>query len=127
MAPRHIIAALALLIVVAVIMAQNGAGRATGDDKTRMSDLRDLSGFVRCTAELNDDKLPSALAPLAQCGQRIRLADPSTGVAYGYRKIDATTYEVCAPFDKPERLTDSWYGVGSFDPTTGCATVPFGS
>ncbi len=109
-------------------MAQNGMGRATVSDKARMSDLRDLSGFVYCTADLNDDTLPDALAPpFERCGRDIRLAEEGTGTPYGYRKIDARTYEVCAAFDKPERVADQWYGRGTFDPpTTGCATVSRG-
>ena len=126
MTPRNILIVLGVVVVVAFMMAQNGMGRATGGDKTRMSDLRDLSGFVYCTADLNDGALPDALAPFEHCGRSTRLADPATGTPYGYRKIDALTYEVCADFEKPERVVDQWYGRGSFDPATGCATVSRG-
>jgi len=123
MAPRHIIVALALVVLVAFLVAQNGTGRPTGSDKARMSDLRDLSGFVYCTADVNDGTLPEELAPFERCGRDIRLAEEATGTPYGYRKIDALTYEVCAGFDKPERVADLWFGRGTFDPATGCATV----
>lgn len=123
MSPRHIVIVLVGVVLVAFLMAQNSAGRASGSDKARMADLRDLSGFVYCTADLNDGTLPDELAPFDRCGRDTRLADPATGTPYGYRKINALTYEVCASFDRPERVADQWYGRGEFDPSTGCARV----
>lgn len=124
MSIRGILLALAAIILVAVMMAGNGT-RPTKSDKALMSDLRDLSGFVHCVAEANGGDLPVTLNPMAKCGSNVRLAHPDTGQPYGYRALTKTTYQVCAPFAKPDRVASQWYGRGNFDPATGCATIPF--
>ncbi|MCI2399526.1 hypothetical protein [Aliiroseovarius subalbicans] len=127
MSTKLIVAVLAVFVVILVVVGGSSGGKPPGSDKVRISDLRDLSGFVRCVAQLNDNTLPTTLTPVERCGRNINLADPATGTPYGYEVLTPDTYRVCAEFEKPKRVTSAWYGLGEFDPETGCATAPLSS
>ncbi len=114
----------ALLLGVSVLGGQKN-GPENQRDKERLSDLRDLSGFVRCVADREGQTLPAILAPVSSCGSVIRLSDPFTDAPYTYAVLSETEYLVCAQFESAESLPDYWFGAGSFDRTTGCATVPY--
>jgi len=121
-------AGLALTVLVLGLASSDGKnhGPVATRDIDRLSDLRDLSGFVRCVAEGNDKTLPEALLPVSACGSKIRLADPFTGTPYGYEVRGPGEFRICAGFENAAALPDHWFGLGVFDRATGCATVPFG-
>lgn len=126
-----VIGGMALVAVAAGLwlVGGPGSGKVEHRDRARMVDLRELGPYVACLADLNDGTLPQALAPEPACGENLRFSDPYTDAPYLYR-IDFETdtrarYSLCADFEAPDRLTDSYLPRGSFDPDTGCAAFAY--
>lgn len=123
----------ALVAVAAGLWLIGGpeSGRAEHRDRVRMDDLRTLGDFVRCVADSTGGVLPDTLAPAPACGDEVHLADPYTGAAYRYRIMfegdGKARFRVCATFEAPRRLTNTYLEKGSFERETGCAAFSYES
>ena len=95
-----------------------GTGRIEKRDSARLSDLQQLKRFVTCVARSSDNNVPDTLDPVPTCQQNLTTEDPFTGEAYVYRKLDDTTFDLCASFEAPERF--SKWQQNELDLETGC-------
>lgn len=92
-----------LLVVAAVVRGLVMIG-PIDEQRDRKFDERRLSDIQRIAASVefyyrDHHELPGSLAVLATLpGAKLPLADPQTGKAYGYHRLSADTYELCATF-----------------------------
>ena len=100
-----IIVVLVSIIVIASIVAgvlvldPPAEERLRRLDERRVNDLRQLA-YAIDLHWTREGVLPSALdSQLAEIDAN-QIADPETGEAYGYRKVDEDTYELCATFSR---------------------------
>ncbi len=114
------IAVCAVLAVIAGLVIGGGPMQARMEkrDLDRLSDLRQISAHIACLAE-GLGRLPDTPAPAPYCPEPPPLADPYTGAAYRYERIDGRHWRVCATFEltQPDRLPDY---PGDFDARSGC-------
>lgn len=103
----------ALLSVV--VLAAIGAGlvvigspeeeRARRLDTRRVEQLTDIARSVDLFWT-REGHLPASLEALRPVtGANLTLVDPDTGAAYGYRVVEAATYELCADFHYASEVT----------------------
>jgi hypothetical protein len=107
-APRKRGIALATATVILVLggtaLTQRQFDAYVKDDRTRLSDLKDIA------AALHEDwkdaqnknlewKAPAALKDIPKVLQGVRIADPVTGIPYDYMPLSGSSYQVCAIFD----------------------------
>jgi hypothetical protein len=122
--------AIGLLVAVAIALglAMTGgpqAGRMEKRDRARLGDLRALGDYVLCLADHADRTLPAELTDDATCTDMqggVRRADPFTGEAYRYERVDPGTFRVCAAFERYEGAEAAGYRGDGFNPETGCLT-----
>ncbi|WP_372602631.1 hypothetical protein [Actibacterium sp.] len=119
------IAALVGALVVAGLATVGGPmkGRTEKRDQTRLSDLREISTFVRCVADTQAKTLPDTLAPFEACRRELRIGDPYTGTPYRYEKVSDTAYQVCADFEDLPWMIENVDR--SLDPETGCLSYSY--
>lgn len=115
-------------LVVAGLWTTGGPQTAQEErrDAVRISDLDDLSYFARCVADGAGGALPETLAPDAACSTDTRFADPFTGMQYRYIRSSPIAFQLCAKFERPERLERQYRWRGSFSASTGCFNVHYG-
>lgn len=101
-----------------------GKGRTEAQDRTRLSDLQNLSHYVECVADAQGKRLPDTLATVEACKRALRLADPFTGEAYRYERLSDTAFRLCARFSGPDGLSGGWSDP-FLDAETGCLTHPY--
>jgi hypothetical protein len=129
--PFALIAVLALGAVGLGLWSVGGPlqGRAERRDEERREDLVRLSMQIDCVL-FQTGSLPETLAGVeaAPVNQGLcraaapRFADPYSGVAYGFEKLDAKTWRICASFESPKTVTDFRFSWLEFSGTTGCLT-----
>jgi type II secretory pathway pseudopilin PulG len=82
-------------------------------DERRVRDLMALEAAVDAYRTAHG-RLPGQLEALqaARTGREVRLRDAQTGAVYGYRRLDASRYELCAGFATAtrERTDDFAWG-----------------
>jgi len=120
-------AGLALLALVLLALALwTGGGPAAGQrearDATRIRDLQALADLVICLAD-EDGALPEMLRLEPACAPAPRLADPHTGADYGYDRLSADSFRLCAGFERPDTVATWSRPARRFDPESGCLTV----
>ena len=89
--------------------------RMENRDQRRMSDLHALQRHVTCLARTTGKTLPQTLDETRDCPAP-QLTDRFTDVPYRYARLTGMAYEVCAAFERPDRLQPS----PRFDAETGC-------
>ncbi len=116
----------AVIVIVAIGLGLYHTGfpdsaRKEKADNVRISDLEQL--YYSVTEYYNQEEmLPETfedifLTPL-QFSQSIRTTDPETGEAYTYRRIDDTSFELCATFALANTAGAGYYGPQMFDKYT---------
>lgn len=116
-------AALAALVgglIVGGIVAVGGPakGRIETRDRVRLSDLDEISRFVRCAANAGATTLPDSLEPVETCQRDMRLSDPYTDAAYVYEKVSPNAYRLCAGFEDPKWIAQ--HVRDNLESATGC-------
>ena len=107
---RVLIVTASAVVVLAVIVALRFVGspadeRIRQTDRRRVEDLQAI-GYAQQRYWVQYSQLAPSLDLLgAEGGPPLSLQDPVTGTPYEYRVVDATTYELCARFDR--NSTDS--------------------
>ena len=116
-----LIGGLVAAAIVAGLMVTGGpiAARAEKRDMARLADLRELQSFVTCRYDL-DDALPDTLATDERCADTLPMTDPVTDAPYVYEKTSATSYRLCATFERPELVEDYDLGPGQWQSDRGC-------
>jgi len=116
---------IALAALVAALVALGlltvggpGAGRMEKRDEIRLSDLSEISGYVRCVADAEGKSLPDALTPMTTCQRDLRLTDPYTDAPYRYDRVSDTSFRLCAGFENPDWVIE--VRNAELDPETGC-------
>ena len=106
MTSRHLVAGVALVLVLVAIVAGllivgSPAGeRARRLDERRIGALQSLSSMVD-RYWMTRGRLPSSLAELANDPRmNTDTKDPQTQREYGYRVVTDRKYELCANFDR---------------------------
>lgn len=89
----------AAVVVFGVSLIRNPSEmRIVKIDERRVSDLVRISRSVEAYKK-TESRLPESLDSLVDGNrQYVSLNDPETNARYGYRVIDALTFEVCATF-----------------------------
>ena len=118
----------AAVLVVLGIATVGGPdiGRAERRDQARLSDLQELVSYIGCLTASAGDVLPQTLDPADKtCAVDPPLLDRFDGVPIRYEPLSATTYRLCARFERPDRMSPDalWNPANSFEPSTGCLTV----
>jgi len=85
--------------------------RTKAYDQTRTNDLRNISYNVNDYYQ-NQGALPNSLQDLTN---KTSLVDPKTNAPYGYEKVDATSYKLCAVFETANPVTDQTIPVDPYD------------
>lgn len=118
--------AAALVVLGLLTVGGPQTARAERRDQARLSDLHQLVSYVSCVSAQSGEVLPEALSPtIKACAEDPPLSDRFGGAPYGYEPLSATSYRLCATFERPERLMPSMgmNSAESFEPSTGCLTV----
>lgn len=108
-----------------MVVGGPGYARLEKHDMARARDLQGLHGFLLCR---NDDKvLPKTLESEGYCpnfSRQITLTDPVSGDPYIYRRLDDTSFEVCATFATNAQMGKGGFPSGAlkFDGQIGCRT-----
>lgn len=79
-----------------------GIQRLANADAARIGDLANISRAVGRYVTVYG-KLPQNLEELSGGGSVLRLSDPDTRTAYGYRPLDERRFELCAVFATDDR------------------------
>lgn len=118
--PLIALAALVAGLVALGLLAVGGpgAGRMEKRDDARLSDLQEISQYVRCVADAQGKVLPEALDPMTTCQRDLRRTDPFTDAPYRYERVSDTSYRLCAGFEGAERMSRNI--AARLDPETGC-------
>lgn len=130
---RPLLAGLVLAVVTAAVLegflmagSPLEARRRRLDDR-RVSDLREVQGAMNLhwtRTKTMPDSIESALKGLAWSQRPV---DPVTAAPYEYRAIDATSYELCAVFDRASQdapaLSSSGDPFWSHSPGRQCFTL----
>lgn len=95
---------LASLVAAVAAIGTPGEQRLRRMDERRERDLAGLRSAVETHYRL-EGRLPASLAEVSsgRDWERLSLADPQTGAAYGYRVVDARRFELCARFARASR------------------------
>jgi len=99
-------ATLATLVIGLFLAGSPGAERLRKIDSKRVDDLARISSSI--TDYYRERRsLPASLDDLLDLPsvQPGGVSDPVTGLPYGYRTVDSTTYELTATFDAPDSMT----------------------
>jgi len=106
MVPRHIVAGVALALVLAAVVAglfivgSPSNERARRLDEQRVGALQNISAMVDSYWTAHSS-LPASLAALANDPRlSVDTKDPETREEYGYRTRSEREYELCATFDR---------------------------
>ena len=103
--PQLLAGLLALVVVVAVVAGIVVVGSPAEQRTQRLDERRvgDLASIVQA-ADLywtRHAQLPTSLNELtSEPGTRLRTNDPETNASYEYRRLDASSFEVCAQFQR---------------------------
>ena len=118
-AGRMLVIAAAIAIVAAVVAAIAVIGTPTQQRASRL-DARRVQDLQRVEAAIDEyarrlDALPPTLDALARGTDRtLALADPQTGVRYGYEAGEARRFRLCADFTTDSRIAvrqaEPWLG-----------------
>jgi len=104
------LAVAALVVAALVAIGGPGAGRKEKRDEARVQDLLAMGDAIACLAADAEGKLPETLEGIESCGSSLQLDDPFTGVPYRYERLSEDRFRLCAGFEAPGRLEDSYYG-----------------
>lgn len=119
-----VVLALGLVVAGLATVGGPGKGRTEAQDRTRLSDLQNLSHYVDCVADAQGKRLPETLETVESCKRELRFADPFTGETYRYERVSDTAFRVCARFADPEGLPGGWSDP-FLDAETGCLLHPY--
>ena len=103
--PQLLAGLLALVVVVAVVAGIVVVGSPAEQRTQRLDERRvgDLASIAQA-ADLywtRHAQLPTSLNELTiEPGTRLRANDPATNAPYEYRRLDASSFEVCAQFQR---------------------------
>ncbi len=106
-AAKHIIAGLAITVVLAAVVGALILLGSPTEERMRRLDDRRVDDLQRLERAVNlywtrHGRLPASLTELSEePGVDVRLRDPETGDPYEYRVLPETdTYELCAEFQR---------------------------
>ncbi len=104
LSPERILVGVATIVIVAacvaafIVMDPPGVQRQRKLDERRIENLIRIESAIDAHAEAKD-ALPKDLEDAIGSAPWIDMPrDPETGAAYGYERIDATRYRLCAEF-----------------------------
>ena len=122
--PQIALAVLVIGALVAGLWTIGGPmqGRLEQRDKTRYDHLQQMSSAIQCVAVRDGGVLPDTFDPGECFGGQRNDTDPFTDKPYIYEKTSANAYKLCAEFEDPETLSQSY---NRLDPATGCITFTY--
>jgi hypothetical protein len=89
------------VVAAMVVLGPPSRHRKQRLDDVRVQNLQTLEQLIN-NFVIQRKQLPDSLAELARdTGFRSSLQDPESGATYGYERLTAQTYRLCATFDLP--------------------------
>lgn len=101
-------------------------GRMERRDEVRLNDLQAMIWAVRCMADDQDGVLPETYAHTDHCRSDRATTDPFDGTAYAYAVTSPTSFELCANFERPDRIGSLGFAIyDSVDTERGCIVIRY--